>query len=251
VAAHLEPEILLVDEVLAVGDIRFQQKCLGKMEEVSREGRTVLFVSHNMSTVTSLCKSCILLESGQISKMGSTSDVILSYTRDQETPHASIDCSLNNLKIGDEYATLISGAVKNAEKQISSEINIDEGCILSMEFKILKHTDIRFFPNFHLYATGGACVFVTGALKDVKSLSPGNYVAECYIPANLLNEGIYYVGLALSSFLGGLTVHFYEKDCIIFNVKDPIEGIITRGDYSGPFPGVVRPFLKWELSRTS
>jgi lipopolysaccharide transport system ATP-binding protein len=79
VAAHLEPEILLVDEVLAVGDVQFQKKCLGKMESVGKEGRTIMFISHNMSAVKQLCSRCIFIENGKISADSDTSSVIELY----------------------------------------------------------------------------------------------------------------------------------------------------------------------------
>src|SRR5436305_6650187 len=81
VAAHLEPQILIVDEVLAVGDAAFQKKCLGRMEEVTQEGRTVLFVSHNMPAVQNLCTRCILLERGRLKMDGETREVLEAYNR--------------------------------------------------------------------------------------------------------------------------------------------------------------------------
>lgn len=244
VAAHLEPEILIVDEVLAVGDARFQKKCLGKMEDVSREGRTVLFVSHNMSTITSLCSKCILLENGQISSRGATSDVVMHYYTNGKASPASADFSKSNRKIGDEYARLLGGFVKNANNQIASEINIDEPCKIVMQYEIFKQNNMVFIPNFHFHTADGTYAFVTSDV-DAKKIPVGVHTIECHIQGSFLNEGTYFVGLALSSFESGVKVHFYEQSSLSFNVKDPIEGTVTRRGYSGPVPGTVRPKLKW------
>jgi lipopolysaccharide transport system ATP-binding protein len=247
VAAHLEPEILIIDEVLAVGDAQFQKKCLGKMKDVSGEGRTVIFVSHTMPTITSLCQRCILLELGQISSIGKTSDVVMKYYRSGGNSPASVDFSITNKPIGDEYVRLIAGAVISKNEQTSAEILIDEEFKIYMQYRILKQTNLKYVPNFHFYKDDGSCVFVSGA-TETEILPPGDYIAECYIPGSFLNEGAYFVGLALSSFESGVQVHFYEQNILSFNVRDPIEGTLTRNGYVGSMPGVVRPKLKWNVA---
>jgi len=247
VAAHLEPEILIIDEVLAVGDAQFQKKCLGKMKDVSGEGRTVIFVSHTMPTITSLCQRCILLELGQISSIGKTSDVVMKYYTSGGNSPASVDLSRTNKPIGDEYARLIAGAVISKNEQTSAEILIDEEFKIYMQYRILKETHLKFVPNFHFYKADGSCVFVSNA-TETEILHPGDYMAECYIPGSFLNEGAYFVGLALSSFESGAKVHFYEQNILSFNVRDPLEGTLTRNGYVGAIPGVVRPKLKWNLA---
>ena len=251
VAAHLEPEILLVDEVLAVGDIRFQKKCLGKMEAVAREGRTVLFVSHNMATITSLCKRCILFDFGRIIKTGTTSDVILYYALGEESSLSSVDFSRIKRKIGDEDAVLLGGAVINRDDEVTSEINVNEPVQISMRVKILNKQEKQYIPYFHFNVANGICAFLAvpsslGKFKD------GEYVFKCLIPPDFLNEGIYNVGLALSHFENGMKIHFHEVDCLSFNVKDPMggEGSFreTMG-YGGAVPGVVRPKFKWQLEK--
>jgi lipopolysaccharide transport system ATP-binding protein len=249
VAAHLEPEILLVDEVLAVGDIRFQRKCFTKMEAVSQEGRTVVFVSHSMPTITSLCERCFLLEIGQLVRQGLTSDVVMQYYTNGETSPAAIDFTRSNKRFGDTYAMLVAGEVRDCQGQIAAEIGIDSSFSILMRFRIFQHTQITFIPNFHFYTADGICAFVS-ALEDGNAVPPGDYVAECDIPGTFLNEGSYFVGLALSSFEVGVTIHFYAQNCLAFNVKDPIEGTRSRKTgYSGPIPGVIRPNLTWELRK--
>ena len=125
VAAHLEPDIFIVDEVLAVGDAQFQKKCLGKMEEVASEkGRTVLFVSHQMGMITSLCQRALLLEGGQIVFDGSAAEAVAKYyTRDGGTPF-EVDYAKRPKKIGDQFATLLSASIENTDGQSTGEIDI-------------------------------------------------------------------------------------------------------------------------------
>jgi lipopolysaccharide transport system ATP-binding protein len=248
VAAHLEPEILLVDEVLAVGDAQFQKKCLGKMEDVSaREGRTVLFVSHNMATITSLCQKAILLDSGKIALMGNTSDVVLSYYSKGEASPAAFNYTITNKIIGDRYANLLSGAVIDKNHNVCTEIDIREPFSIIMQYKISITEKYRYIPNFHFFYSDGTYTFCSSPIV-IERLSPGIYEAECRVPGNYLNEGTFFVGLALTSLDSGMRVHFYDQNALSFHVKDPIDDVPTRNPaYSGPIPGVVRPLLRWSI----
>ena len=251
VAAHLEPEILIVDEVLAVGDAQFQKKCLGKMQNVSDEGRTVIFVSHSMPTITSLCQKCILLNKGEIKQIGNSSTAIMEYyTTSQDSP-ASIEFSEHDRKIGDEFVQLLSGQVKNSMGKITPEIFINENFKVSIKYKVLQDCQYRFLPNFHFYTVDGVCVFVS-SMEVSNILSVGEYTSECNLPQDFLNEGAYFVGLAISSFEFGTKVHFFEQNIISFNIKDPLEGSVGRQHgYIGRVPGIIRPQLKWNLVKSS
>ena len=247
VAAHLEPEILIIDEVLAVGDAAFQKKCLGKMEDVSkRQGRTVLFVSHNMAMISSLCRHGILLDHGRLRDQGSASAVILSYATSGESSPAVVDYRTANRSIGDPMAQLLAGAICDMTGTPRTEVEIGEPFIIRMDYRI--STDIlrRFVPNFHVYRADGSCAFVVTA-TGVTALPAGIYRAECHVPADFLNDGLYSVGLALSSFESGLDVHFNEQGALLFNVRDPIDGVASRVGYSGSIPGAVRPILRWTI----
>lgn len=244
VAANLEPEILIVDEVLAVGDQQFQKKCLGKMEEVGKEGRTVIFVSHSMPTVTSLCDRAILLEAGRVAKMGPTSEVVIHYYTSGQASPASADFTAKH--VGDSKVRLLKGEIKNSKGEVALETRIDEPVVVEMTFEILGNDAPILVPNFHFYTAGGDCAFVSHD-TGMQLLPKGKYVSRCVIPGNFLNEGSYFVGMAISSCSPVTAVHFYEKSCLSFNVIDPHEGIITRPSHSIPIPGVVRPLLDWEL----
>jgi len=246
VAAHLEPEILIVDEVLAVGDVQFQRKCLGKMESVGHEGRTVLFVSHSMPSVTSLCDRAILLESGRISKDGPTSEVVIDYNTCGGSSIASADFSQE--KIGDSTVRLLKGEVKNAGGESIAEVPIEEPFWVEMTFEVLYNEANNLTPNYHFYTATGECAFIVHD-THINHLNTGKYLTRCRVPGNFLNEGSFSVGLAISSFQTGVKVHFYEKACLSFNVADHHNGIITRPGHGMPIPGVVRPLLEWEMHR--
>ena len=248
VAAHLEPEILLIDEVLAVGDAQFQKKCLGKLQNVSEDGRTVIFVSHSMPTIASLCERCILLSAGQIVKVGTAAEAILHYYTNGISSPANVDFHKLGKTIGDNHAILLSGQVKNSRDECTSDIDINDAFKISMRYKIIKQTQLKFVQNFHFYTAGGVFAFITSHTTE-GNLEIGDYVSECYVPANFLNDRTYFVDLALSSFDEGIQVHFWERSALSFNIRDPIEGSLTRNGFTGPMPGVIRPCLQWEVSK--
>ena len=114
-----------------------------------------------------------------------------------------------------------------------------------MKFKVIKKNELRLVPNFHFLTAVGTYAFVSSA--DPINLDPGEYEAECSIPGNFLNEGAYFVGLALTSFETGQVVHFYEENALTFNIKDSMDGSVGRNGYSNVIPGVVRPKLNWVI----
>jgi lipopolysaccharide transport system ATP-binding protein len=247
IAAHLEPDIVIVDEVLAVGDAQFQKKCLGKMEEIGREGRTVLFVSHNMAMISSLCEKAILLENGTVRAVGATEQVILSYAAAGENSPAAVNYRNSARVIGDEHARLLAADIRNSEGLTVAEVHIDKPFFVRMDYRITSGSDRVFVPNFHFYRGDGSCAFVANA-TDVDCRSPGEYSAECRIPGNFLNDGLYSVSLGLMSYATGVTVHFQDPSAIMFNVHDPIDGIATRAGSSAAIPGAVRPLLQWKVA---
>jgi lipopolysaccharide transport system ATP-binding protein len=246
IAAHLEPEILVVDEVLAVGDSQFQKKCLGKMKEIGREGRTILFVSHNLAMISSLCEKAIHLESGRLGAFGATDQVILGYAAAGENSAAAVNYRSASRQIGDEYVQFLSADIRNGQGAPVAEVEITQPFSVRMEYRITSDADRKYIPNFHFYCQDGSCAFVVSA-ASVKRLPLGEYIAECHVPENFLNDGVYSVGFGLTSYESRILIHFYEAGVIMFNVRDPIEGVATRGKYSGPMPGAVRPLLPWTL----
>jgi lipopolysaccharide transport system ATP-binding protein len=247
VAAHLRPEILVIDEVLAVGDAEFQKKCLGKMQDVAGSGRTVLFVSHSMAAISSLCPRSILLVSGNMASDGPSGEVILSYL-------ASVgqeQTGERGVVIGDDVCQFVSARTLSLGGESVLETDIGMPVRVSMVYRVTKLLeDARLVPNFHFYTASGVCAFVVNCPSIQPGCRPGMYAAECGIPANFLNEGAFSVGLAVTSYLGGTyRVHFDARNMLSFNVRDgKVADEYTYG-YAGPIPGVVRPRLAWEVRR--
>ncbi|KPJ94590.1 MAG: hypothetical protein AMJ53_04965 [Gammaproteobacteria bacterium SG8_11] len=239
VAANLEPEILIIDEVLAVGDAQFQKKCIGKMEEVSNEGRTILFVSHNMAMISNLCQTGILLEGGQITADGEVSKVIQHYYKESNNRK-----ELSNRSVGSEAVELVGVELIGMNRNM--ETTIHDKFTIRMRYKIKKNIDARCVPNFHYFSADGNCIFVSNA-NDISKMPPGVYNADCRIPGGLLNEGIYFVGVAVTSYFdaGNYRVEFYDRNALTFNVIDPMDEKSDRYGYVGPVPGVLRPKLDW------
>jgi lipopolysaccharide transport system ATP-binding protein len=248
VAAHLEPEILIVDEVLAVGDAQFQKKCLGKMEDVSKnEGRTVLFVSHSMPTITSLCNKGILLEKGKTKYIGSTSEAVMQYYNSGVASPTYITYKDQTQRPGDNYVKLLAAGILINERIAEVEIDIRQEMTLFLEFEIIDKSSLTFNPFFYLLMADGTTVLVANASLDQNTCKEvGIYKVKVTIPANYLNEGTYFINMGVNSLSSGVQVHFYEQNLLSFNVKDPIDDVPTRlVGYSGIIPGVVRPLLNW------
>jgi lipopolysaccharide transport system ATP-binding protein len=243
VASSLEPEVLIIDEVLAVGDAKFQKKCLGKLDDVGKSGRTVIFVSHSMPTVASLCSRAILLDAGKIVKDGPVSEAIMHYHTNGISMPSDLDFSTQ--RIGDSKVRLLKGQIKNGKGDIALEVSLDEKVSVEMTFEVLHASSFPFIPNFYFYTTEGVCAFVAVS-NDTQISEKAQYIVSCDVPANLLNEGTYFVALSVSSFGSGVKVHFFERDALSFLVVDSLIDTTTRGDWSGVMPGVVRPKLSWK-----
>ena len=246
VAAHLEPEILIVDEVLAVGDASFQKKCLGKMSDVTtKEGRTVIFVSHSMPTMMRLCSRGILLDQGRRVMEGSCRDVAHHYMNEGKYSGAERIWT-NRAAPGNEVARLSAVRVRDDAGQVASSIEITKPLTVEMEFEVLSAGRVL-IPNLHLYNDEGVCVFVTGDPDPEwrrRARLPGCYRSVMHVPGNYLSEGGHYVSAALST-VDPVIVHFFERDAVVFTVHDSMNGHSVRGDYVGAYPGAVRPLLRW------
>lgn len=245
VAAHLEPEILLIDEVLAVGDVGFQRKCLNKMRDVGLGGRTVLFVSHNMSAITRLCPRTILLDEGQIKCDGPSSQVVSIYLKSGIGTTAERTWLLDQ-RPGNEIVQLCAVRVRAEDNRVTETIDIRKSVMLEMEYEVLTPGSVL-VPNFHFFNEEGVYLFVSGDTTTLWRTQPrpvGRYVSTVSIPGNFLAEGSIIVGAAITT-LRPEIVHFYERDAVAFQVVDTLDGNSARGEYGGSMPGVVRPLLSW------
>lgn len=243
VAAHLEPEILLVDEVLAVGDSVFQEKCLNKIGDVARSGRTVLFVSHNMAAINTLCNRVILLERGNVIKDGYASEVVSIYLN-RNGIMASQRVWAEKERPGNSAFHLISVSLRNAAGSLAEEINISENAAIEIVYEVIRE-GARVMFSLVLFDVNGYCVF--GSLDNTeenvyhgKPLQPGCYLSVCHLYGNLLNNGRYYVSIIGAS--DYWTENFRADHAISFEAID--DGKLKR-DYWGNFGGVVRPKLCW------
>jgi len=245
VAAHLDPEILLVDEVLAVGDASFQRRCLDKMRDVGSRGRTVLFVSHNMMAITRLCERTILLERGRILADGPSPKVVSSYLSSDLGTTGAREWSPENAP-GNHIVRLLAVRVRTKEGQVADALDIRQPIGLEMEFEVLQ-PDHLLVPNFHVSNEEGICVFILGDMDPAWKRRPrpaGRFVSTAWIPGNFLAEGTLVVGAAVST-MDPVMIHFWEREAVAFQVMDSLDGDSARGDYAGPYGGVVRPIFPW------
>lgn len=246
VAAHLDPEILLVDEVLAVGDARFQRKCLDKMEDVRQAGRTVIFVSHNMPAITRLCPRTMLLENGTITFDGPSPEAVGMYLGSGTRTNAAREWKDLHDAPGNEIVRLRAVRVRTEDGEICESVDIRNTVGIEMEFEVLE-ADHVLVPNYHFINQEGSCVFIANEHDEQWRRRPrpvGHYVSTAWIPGNLLAEGALIVGAAVSS-MEPLKIHFFARDIVAFQVVDSLDGTTARGDYAGPMPGIVRPLLNW------
>src|SRR5579872_1575928 len=241
IAAHLDPEILIIDEVLAVGDAEFKRKCLAKMRDVTSDGRTVVFVSHNMTTVTGLCTQCVLLEKGFVRAIDKPSVVAdMYFSRRSGGTGASFYFAADAERPGDDVARLCGARVHDVDLREFAEFDRGEKIGVEMTFEVLKG-GYRLMPNFHIFMQD-QYAFVTSPQQS-EIMAPGVYKSTMWIPADLLNRGVYVVGVALTS-LGPTHVHFYQQDALRFDVSEK-----ASVDFAYGIPGAVRPVLDWTLVR--
>jgi lipopolysaccharide transport system ATP-binding protein len=248
VAAHLEPEILVVDEVLAVGDARFQRKCLDKMQDVGQRGRTVLFVSHNISAITRLCPRTILLDEGVVLRDGPSNEVVGTYLNSGLGATATREWTNADTAPGNEIARLRAVRVRTRDGEMMDSVDIRQPVGLEVEYEVLADGHLL-VPNFAIHNEEGALVFITHDSAPEwrrKAKPPGRYVSTVWIPGNFLAEGSLVVGVAISELVPSVEVHAQYGDAVAFQVVDSMDGDSARGDYGGPYPGVIRPLLQWE-----
>jgi lipopolysaccharide transport system ATP-binding protein len=252
VAAHLEPEILIVDEVLAVGDAEFQRKCLDKMDDAGHSGRTLFFVSHNMQAVTRLCQRCVLLQDGAVKLDGPARQVASAYLSSGLGTTAVREWSDLSRAPGDEVVRLCAVRVRSETGDLVDSVDIRRQVGIELEYEVLQ-PDFIFHPHFGLRNQDGVILFVAQDVDPAwrgRRRPTGRYVSTGWIPGNLLAEGAVSVSATLMT-LAPETTHLWVMDVALFRVIDSLSAKDTaRGDYPRPVPGVMRPLLKWTTSYT-
>ena len=251
VAAHLEPEILIIDEVLAVGDAQFQKKCLGRMQDVaSKEGRTVLFVSHNMGTISALCQRGVYLKQGRIEFVGDAPATILRYIDDGRQGGGEMLWADSATAPGNERLRLCAVRVCS-DGRVTADVSISHQVRIELEYEHFgKAGEIR--ACLHLVDALGTVVLVSSNFAGAslvpdpwtgRIFPPGRFVSRCTFPADFLNEGRYSIHVLLLSQVTNLELR--ADDVASFNVHETGE---MRREYFGVWHGLVRPKLAWETS---
>jgi lipopolysaccharide transport system ATP-binding protein len=216
------------------------------MQDVGRQGRTVLFVSHNMPAVTRLCPRTILLDSGEVLRDGPSYKIVSAYLGSGLGTTAVREWPELGKAPGNDIVRLCSVRVRTEDGRISDAIDIRQTVGIEIQFEVLTPGHVL-VPNYHFFNEEGVYVFIASDQDPAWRRHPrpvGYYVSTAWIPANYLAEGSLIVGAAIST-MNPVTVHFYEREAVAFQVIDSLDGDSARGDYAGHMPGVVRPLLRW------
>ncbi len=239
VAAHLESEILIVDEVLAVGDAEFQKKCLGKMGDVSKgEGRTVLFVSHNLTAVKELCKTGILLDQGRLTFTGGVEEAVIEYQRNNLTQSSYVHSGDLSEAVGNENIKILEFSVVPERGRI---IDINSGIKVKLSF-YNNIPDINLDATFELRTFEEVVVFHVGKLiSETHDSKQGLYNIEFTIPAGMLNAGNYYFKLIFGK--DQSTLLYNNENIVSFEVENVKAGVKTH-----VYPGIMRPNFDYKIT---
>ncbi|WP_026995877.1 ABC transporter ATP-binding protein [Flectobacillus major] len=240
ISAHLEPEILIVDEVLAVGDADFQRKCLGKMKDASNSGRTILFVSHNLTAVQGLCNKAMFMQKGQLVEMGETNQVMATYLShiqktDLEAWYSTLEEAPGNDKVKLKSVKIVPDYLDNQR-----HLDVRTSFKIKIEFWNLMDA-VNLNISLHLNSLTGECIFNIGT-PSLK-LEKGIISAECEIPGNFLNDGSY--ALSFMVVKDTATVMYNFEEALIFEIEDYREGTV----WYGKWPGYVRPKIDFPIAQ--
>jgi lipopolysaccharide transport system ATP-binding protein len=246
VAAHLEPEVLVIDEVLAVGDASFQKKSLGKMGDVARAGKTVLFVSHNMHAVSMLCSRGLLLKNGELAFEGQSREAVQTYLDSRSDRMAEARWPIETAP-GTEASRLRSVRVLNERGEPGFDHDIAAAIDVELELWVLQPGAVM-ETSIHVLNADGLCLFATGGqltrTGPNRTTEPGLYRSVCRIPGNLLNDGKHHVSAFIVRNSTEIIVRVPEA--VTFMAHD--YGT-SRGEYLGRMIGAVRPLLAWDAKR--
>ncbi len=247
VAAHLEPEILVVDEVLAVGDAEFQRKCLGKMSDVAQQGRTVLFVSHNMSAIMRLTEETIVIEKGRLGLRAPTPQAVDYYLSQGYSQEGQRTWDPDEVPAEAAPFCPVSVRLRNPQGGIVDTIRSVEPCKVEFEYELQAPiTGLR--VGVYLLSTRGEYIFTSfdtdedKRFEDLGVRPAGHYLSRCTIPADFLNEGRFVIGVNASSYR--VRRYFQDEKALTFTV----DAIGAPGmHWPEPRMGAVRPRLDWQI----
>lgn len=247
VAAHLDSEILIADEVLAVGDAEFQKKCLGKMKDVTQDGRTVLFVSHSMPAVRSLCDNAVLLQHGKVTMHGKTEDVITKYMSNDLEKNVSHRIFNPIIKVNNSII-LYSFSINKPGEEPGESIPIDSPIELKTDIEVLSiEENMRYDIILQVKDDEGKILFVTRTVDyDEEILMKGRQFITCHIPGNFFNSGIFYINFLLIE--NRRNIIFSEPDILRLLLIDSPRSL---GVITGRTLGSLKPSFNWKASSDS
>ena len=241
VAAHLEADILLVDEVLAVGDAAFQKQCLGKMKDVASSGRTVLFVSHNMVAVQSLCSRAIWLRAGRVHQIGNVAPLVSEYLRESTVAEGERIWPDPSSAPGNEWIRLHRARVRPCG-DTATALTVRTRFAIEIEYWNLRAAS-GLALSVHLYNDTGVLIFCVGPPHEEvfggRPLPVGLFCDRCEVPGDLLNDGVYRAELYV---MRNSAVVYHNGELLSFTVSDSTH---RRGAWFGKWPGAVRPNVEW------
>jgi lipopolysaccharide transport system ATP-binding protein len=230
-----------------VGDADFQRRSLGRMESIGGEGRTVLFVSHNLQGILQLCDRAILLQEGQVAMDGPTADVVALYEQQTIGQSSEVVWADAAEAPGDDIVRLQSVRIVDEDEAMTRVADVRRPVGIEIAFRILNRGK-PIVPKIKLYDQHGATAFNAIDVSDrwLEPCEPGEYVVTAWIPGNFLNEGRMSVDADIVSFVGAkFHPHASARQAVSFHVYDPAEGDSARGLFTGQWRGVVRPILDW------
>jgi lipopolysaccharide transport system ATP-binding protein len=242
ISAHLNPEILIVDEVLAVGDADFQKKSLGKMKEVAAQDKTILFVSHNLTAVQNLCNKTLHLEKGTVKNFGDTGEILNLYMAESQSKKFKHFFDTPNSAPGNEFVKLKYAEVIPTLDQLIGYWTVNNSFSINFDFwSILDTANLNI--SLHVYATTGECIFNIGS--PVKTYSKGIISSKIEIPGNFLNDGSYYISIMIVQDASKVIYNF--EDLFQFEIADYREDTT----WYGKWPGYVRPNFPIEMKQAT
>ncbi len=242
VAAHLDPEILVIDEVLAVGDAEFQQKCLTKIKSISREeGKTILFVSHNIQTIRNVCNRALVLEKGRIITSGDSETVLASYIKMNREQFLGFDYSKQVSLPGNENIRIVRVELIPEYKDQNQVIDIRTMLDIYFDFNYLDEEPGQLMVNLQVFSSSDELIFELAS--ENYTLKNGLVKGRSQIPGNFLNDGSYYISLAFVK--NSTTRLFYLESCLFFDVEDYKDS----GGLIGKWAGAVRPSFPLSLNQ--
>ncbi len=247
VAAHLEPEILVIDEVLAVGDAEFQRKCLGKMSDVANQGRTVLFVSHNMSAIMRLTQETVVLEKGKLVMQAPTAEAVDYYLSHGFSQEGFRTWTPDEIPADAAPFAPTEIRVLNTQGVISDTFRSTEPVVVEFEYTLQAPiTGLR--VGIYLLSTRGEFIFTSFDVDEpekyehFRTREAGTYISRCAIPSDFLNEGRFVLGVNASTFK--IKRYFHDEQSLVFNV----DGTGAPGtQWPEPRAGLIRPRLSWTV----